>query len=156
VLAHAPRHLRSWLIFNVGQRKMNQVFVPLLAEVGDKVPRLWVLGLWCAGITLLAWLLTRKRKWLVIIPLPLAAVFAVGVTHEPRDPFVGPAIIRELGYSYVTLCYLFAIAPFAMIAVLIIRSKKEPNQSPQHNAGSRPSSGDSPACETPSSSGPRG
>ena len=33
---------------------------------------------------------------------------------------------------------------------------KTPNQSPQHNAGSRPSSGDSPVSETPSSLGPRG
>ena len=32
----------------------------------------------------------------------------------------------------------------------------EPIQSPQHNAGSRPSSGDSAASETPSSLGPRG
>ena len=34
--------------------------------------------------------------------------------------------------------------------------KKEPIQSPQRNAGSRPSSGDSPGSETPSSLGPRG
>jgi hypothetical protein len=33
---------------------------------------------------------------------------------------------------------------------------KEPNQSLQHNAGSRPPSADSPASETPSSPGPRG
>ncbi len=34
--------------------------------------------------------------------------------------------------------------------------KKEPIQPPQRNAGSRPSSGDSSASETPSSLGPRG
>jgi hypothetical protein len=34
--------------------------------------------------------------------------------------------------------------------------KKRPNQSTQHNAGSRPSSGDSSASETPSLLGPRG
>jgi 4-oxalocrotonate tautomerase len=34
--------------------------------------------------------------------------------------------------------------------------KKEPNPSPQRNAGSRRSSGDSTASETPSSLGPRG
>jgi len=33
---------------------------------------------------------------------------------------------------------------------------KEPNQPPQRNAGSRPSSGDSPASETPFSLGPPG
>lgn len=35
-------------------------------------------------------------------------------------------------------------------------TKKEPNQPPQRNAGSRPSSDDSSASETPSSLGPRG
>ena len=34
--------------------------------------------------------------------------------------------------------------------------QKEPNQSPQRNAGSRPSSGDSSATEIPFSLGPRG
>ena len=34
--------------------------------------------------------------------------------------------------------------------------ESRPNQSPQHNAGSRPSSVGSPAPETPSSHGPRG
>jgi hypothetical protein len=36
------------------------------------------------------------------------------------------------------------------------RHGEEPNQSPQRNAGSRPSSSDSPASKTPSSLGPRG
>ena len=36
------------------------------------------------------------------------------------------------------------------------KKKNEPNQSPQRNAGSRPSSGDSSASEAPSSLGPRG
>jgi hypothetical protein len=41
-------------------------------------------------------------------------------------------------------------------AVLSAQRNKEPNQPPQRNAGSRPSSGGSPASETPSSLGPRG
>lgn len=36
------------------------------------------------------------------------------------------------------------------------KEQNEANQPPQRNAGSRPSSGDSPASETPSSLGPRG
>jgi hypothetical protein len=36
------------------------------------------------------------------------------------------------------------------------RPPEQPIQPPQRNAGSRPSSGDSPAFETPSSLGPRG
>jgi hypothetical protein len=38
----------------------------------------------------------------------------------------------------------------------VVSEKEEPNQPLQRNAGSRPSSGDSPAFETPSSLGPRG
>jgi len=38
----------------------------------------------------------------------------------------------------------------------VFRSKQMPIKPPQHNAGSRPSSGDSLASETPSSLGPRG
>lgn len=38
----------------------------------------------------------------------------------------------------------------------ILRKLREPNHAPQRNAGSRPSSDDSPAFETPSSRGPRG
>jgi hypothetical protein len=117
---------------------MMHAFVPLLAEVGDKVPRLWMLALWCAGIALLAWVLTKKKKWLAIIPLPLAGFFALAATHETRDPFVGPAIIRELGYSYVVFCYFFAAIPLVVIVTLIFRSKKAPNQSPEPTSGLRP------------------
>jgi hypothetical protein len=39
---------------------------------------------------------------------------------------------------------------------IFLRWTRGPNQSPQHNADSRPTSGGSPASETPSSPGPRG
>jgi len=38
----------------------------------------------------------------------------------------------------------------------LLKTREGPNQPPQRNAGSRPSSDDSPASETPSSLGPRG
>ncbi len=43
-----------------------------------------------------------------------------------------------------------------LLSDLLRGPKEEANQSPQRNAGSRPSSSDSPASETPSSLGPRG
>ena len=98
--------------------------IPVLAEVGDKVPRLPILFLWSAVIVVLAWVLIRKKKWLALVPLVLAIFFAVVATQEPRDVFVGPAIIRELGYSYVAFCYLAAALPFAAIAFLIIRKNE--------------------------------
>ena len=99
-------------------------FIAVLAEVGDKVPRLPILFLWSAVIVLLAWVMIRKKKWLAFVPLILAIFFAVGATQEPRDVFVGPAIIQELGYSYVVSCYLAAALPFLAITVLIIRKNE--------------------------------
>jgi hypothetical protein len=40
--------------------------------------------------------------------------------------------------------------------MIVWMKEKKPNQPPQRNAGSRPSSGDSSVSETPSSLGPRG
>jgi len=45
---------------------------------------------------------------------------------------------------------------FMKIVWGLVSKKKKPNQPPQRNAGSRPSSDDSQAFETPSSLGPRG
>jgi hypothetical protein len=53
--------------------------------------------------------------------------------------------------SLATLAFLLFVYQWA-----IAQRMKGPNQSPQRNAGSRPSSGDSPTSETPSSLGPRG
>src|SRR5436190_6507724 len=103
---------------------MMHVIVPLFAEVGDKVPRLPVLFLWSAGIVLLVWALSRKMKWAAVIPLPLAILFALGSSQEPRDDFVGPAIIHELGYGYVLLAYVAAVLPFIAIAVFVSQRKK--------------------------------
>lgn len=66
-------------------------------------------------------------------------------------------------YPWAAEPALFGIAmvlwPITLLVMMFSGSKRrntEPNQSPQHNAGSRPSSGDSSASETPSSLGPRG
>jgi hypothetical protein len=57
---------------------------------------------------------------------------------------------RRIDYS---LLYWFVIS---VVMVWKMRKTIWPNQTPQHNAGSRPSSDDPPASETPSSLGPRG
>ena len=113
-------------------------FISILAEVGDKVPRLPVVFMWSAFIALLAWALIRKKKWLAIIPGVLAGLFAVAATAETRDPFVGPAIVGELGYGYVGLCYFAAAIPIVVIVALLLRKETEPNQSSQRNAMARP------------------
>ena len=99
-------------------------FTLFLAEVGDKVPRLPVLFLWSAAIMVFAWALIRWKKWLAILPLFVAVCFAIGATAEPRDPFVGPAIVHELGYGYIAFAYLAAALPFIAIARLLLRRRK--------------------------------
>ena len=99
-------------------------FVPVIAEVGDKVPRLPILFLWTATIVLLAWVLIRKKKWLAVVPVGLGVIFAIGATAEARDPFVGPAIIRELGHGYIALAYLAAALPFIAILSFVLRTNE--------------------------------
>ena len=100
------------------------LILPVLAEVGDKIPRLPVVFLWSAGISLLAWVLIRKRKWLAPLPGTIAVLFAFVATAEPRDEFVGPAIVQELGHGYAVLCYVASSIPILVIAVLLPFRKK--------------------------------
>ena len=58
-------------------------------------------------------------------------------------------------HAWVSQCRVSTRAKKAKLTSCIVM-KTEPNQPPQHNAGSRPSSSDSSASETPSSLGPRG
>ena len=97
--------------------------VPVLAEIGDKIPRLPVLVLWCVGICLLAWVLGRRTKWLGLLTLPIAFLYAIGVTAEPLDSFVGPAIIHELGYYYPFTCFALALIPFAIMAIPFFKTE---------------------------------
>ena len=110
------------------------LITPVLAEVGDKTPRLPVLFFWCAGISLVAWVLGRKKGLLV---LPLAALYALGITAEPLDEFVGPAIVRELGYYYPIVCFVFAIVPFAIVIkpFLTERSNQTSQPTPVNRRG---------------------
>lgn len=95
-----------------------------IAEVGDKVPRLPVVFLWSGAITLFAWILARQKKWFAMLALPFAILFGIAATAEPRDPFVGPDIIREFGYSYPLLAYLAAVIPLFAIVFFMFRRTK--------------------------------
>ena len=97
------------------------VSVPaFLAEVSDKMMSFPQLLLWNVGLIVVAWWLVRRSRWLVLIPLFMAAIFAVGTVDELRDPHVGPAVMHELGYPYVAL----SVLPFLAVAGLLIRGSK--------------------------------
>lgn len=83
-------------------------------------PALWA---WSFGLSAAAWLLSRKKKWLVLVPLPLALLFAAGSIEEMRDPFFAPAVIQELGYSY----WIVSFTPLAaIIAAACIPKNADP------------------------------
>ena len=83
--------------------------------------------------------------WFLALPYFLSSAFEFTAKHADGST-------EEVKITYSTW-FLLAL-PFAMIAENIIRRKRA-NQPPQRNAGSRPSSDDLSASETPSSLGPR-
>jgi len=92
-------------------------FTPILAEVADKEPT--IIAIWCIAVFLCVggFLLCRWRRAAGVIVLPLAAVWAWGLFSEIRDPYVGPAILNELGRGYVAQAYLAALIPFVVVAI---------------------------------------
>jgi hypothetical protein len=99
------------------------LFLPIriFAEVSDKMmswPALWS---WVFVIPLVTWALLRKSKWLVVLPLPLAALLALGSFDSWRDPYIGPAVVEELGYLYLMLGFV----PLISIGVLFLVVKKK-------------------------------
>lgn len=106
------------------------------------------LGLWAV--------ITAKNKILRILgalfcglAVGLAAGVIVGMSRAWSGGNGNAAFFGAAAFSLVVLL------PFALRNTAV-QLKEEPIQSPQRNAGSRPSSGDSSASETPSSLGPRG
>jgi hypothetical protein len=93
---------------------------PILAEVSDKMMSLPVLVAWNVVLILLALALAKKSRWFVLLPFAFALVLAAGAIEELRDPYVGPAVIHELGYGYVAL----SVLPLLAIAAVSARRKK--------------------------------
>jgi hypothetical protein len=88
-----------------------------LAEVSDKVatvPQLWLTAILAGTVALLA---GRHRLLLGLCLLPVS-LFLVLATLEPiNDPYVAPAVISELGYSYVSAGYGSALTLLGLHAV---------------------------------------
>ena len=74
-------------------------------EVMDKEPALAQRVALYGILSVVGWLLSRKRWWLGLLVLPIVGAFAWGDVSELRDPFVGPAIMEEAGLSYVVGLY---------------------------------------------------
>lgn len=106
------------------------VAIPLIAEVADKEPPAWTFVECAIVCIVMSWPLVRWKKWLAVVAFPLAFVSAAIVLEEVRSPDVGPAIVQELGYSYVAIAYASALAPFFFTGALLLRKKRgEPDAS---------------------------
>ena len=91
-------------------------FTPMLAEVSDKEPT--IAAIWCvAGFFCTAGLLLcRWRRVAGLIVLPLAAGWGWALSSELWDPYVGPAMLSELGRGYVFQAFIAILIPFAAVA----------------------------------------
>jgi len=91
-------------------------FTLILAEVADKEPTITAIWTVAAFLCIGGFVLCRWRRVAGLIALPLAALWAWAMFSEIHDPYVGPAILRELGRGYVTQAYVAALIPFVIAA----------------------------------------
>jgi hypothetical protein len=94
-----------------------QSFTPMLADVSDKVPTIGAIWIVTALVSMGGLALPLWRRRAAFIALPFIALWAFVITSEVRDPYVGPAIITELGRGYVMQAYIAAIAPLVFVAI---------------------------------------
>jgi hypothetical protein len=102
---------------------------PASAEVADKVPSAGALWAWALGFSAIAFLLEMVRPRFGFVMVPVAALSAWAGHIELSDPHVGPAILNEIGSSYVSMSYFsFAVGLLGpLIAVLlceVVRRRK--------------------------------
>ena len=85
------------------------------AEVMDKEPSLMqnmALGLVSTVLCLLA---ARFKPWLLLLVVPLPALYFWYLVGEIRDPFVGTAMFNEAGAIYIYSAYGLGLLVFASI-----------------------------------------
>ena len=97
----------------------------MILEVMDKEPSLLQIWTLCLVVGVGGFLLSRFRYWLILIVLPVALILAWGQLSELHDPFIGPDILREAGYSYVAQSYVaMAIAVILPSVGALLRWKR--------------------------------
>lgn len=90
----------------------------MLAEIADKcldAPTEFIGG---ALLGLMAIVIGAWRRYLVIIPIGLAALVNRNLWDEFHDPWLGPALLQEVGQRRVVLEYVAFDAPFILLLLL--------------------------------------
>jgi hypothetical protein len=77
-----------------------------LLEVMDKEWPLWFVVALFVGLGLSGLLLCRRWRFTAIFILALVILGGVRQLMELNDPYVGPAIRNEAGFTYVVLSYV--------------------------------------------------
>lgn len=93
------------------------VFGSAHAEVMDKEPALIENILWGLVSSVLCLFAARFKPWLLLVVVPLPALYFLNLVSEIRDPFVGPAILKEAGEFYIYSGYGLGILILASILV---------------------------------------
>jgi hypothetical protein len=108
----------------------------LLAEVADKEPTLLFLWLGAALPSAVSFFAARWSRWTLLVTVPAALIWVFIVLDDIWSWDVGPAIVEELGISYVIQSYICAFAPLvAVVASFFVMPHVSPNQSLQPTAG---------------------
>ena len=91
-----------------------------LLEVMDKevtVREAWLLAGLCTGV---GYLISRRWRWLVAVPLLVLLDSVWRIAAELRDPLVGAAIRLEAGSEYPLFVYLpHALAGLALVGFFV-------------------------------------
>lgn len=93
---------------------------PALAEIADKEPSVGGMWAWALAVNVIALLLEMVRPRLGLLMVPLAALSAWAGYMELSDPYVGQAILRELGPSYVKMSYMIIAVELLGPALLVL------------------------------------
>jgi hypothetical protein len=97
-------------------------FMPIIAEVSDKAPTLRDVWVGTVVISIACLFASAWKRRMAFAALPVIALWALIITSEIRDDYVGPAIVSELGRGYVTQAYIAAVTPVLFLAIGFRRS----------------------------------
>ena len=94
-------------------------------EVMDK--ELSLVQIWTYSLVLGVggFFLAKYRYWLLVVVLAIVALLSWSHLSELHDPFVGPDIVREAGYTYVVQSYVaLAIASVLPLIGAMVKWKR--------------------------------
>lgn len=83
-------------------------------EVMDKEPSLLGRAILFGLLGIFGYFMSRRMWWWGLLSLPVVAIFAWIDLNELLDPFVGPAITKEVGRIHVVGWYAVIFAGFAL------------------------------------------